>query len=239
MMRAACPMLLLWCCVALAPAPAAAADRTGVVQLMPCAATFSVTEITSDRTAVMVHFGEPIGPFTGPITAYGSDRIWVGMVERTATTERYGVHDVSLELHADGPIEGVSYTPDWATCTFRAGTRPRTGYDRDATSPILTLTNPQPIAPTTCAHPYATAKVTRTVEPTTPAMAAQQGISGLVYVAVALDERGVPQAARVVTSPSPILNNASLAATMRSEYTAEVFRCRPVPGGYMFGIDFG
>ena len=68
----------VWCGVMFAPAPAAAADRAGVVQLMPCAATFSVIEITPDRKAVVVRFGEPTGPFTGPITAYGSDRIWSG-----------------------------------------------------------------------------------------------------------------------------------------------------------------
>jgi outer membrane biosynthesis protein TonB len=96
----------------------------------------------------------------------------------------------------------------------------------------------QPVVPTTCAHPYVAATVTHAFEPATPAIAAQQMISGTVYVAVALDERGVPQAARIVTSPSPVINNASLTAAMRSEYTPEVFRCRPVPGGYIFGVGF-
>ena len=161
------------------------------------------------------------------------------MIEHTATAERYGVHTVSLELHADGPIEGVSYAPAWAACTFRAGTRSRTGYDRDVPSPVLTLANPQPVPPTTCARPYAAATVKYAAEPATPAIAAQQGILGTVYVVVVLDDRGVPQAARIVTSPSAVLNNASLGAAMRSEYTPEVFRCSPVTGGYVFGIEFG
>jgi hypothetical protein len=80
LLRAARLMLLIWSGVVVVQASATAADSAGNVRLMPCAATFSVTEITPDRKVVMVHFGAPAGPFTGPITAYGSDRIWVGLV---------------------------------------------------------------------------------------------------------------------------------------------------------------
>ena len=231
-------MLLVWCGVALAPAPAAAAERTGYVQLMPCAAQFSVTTVASDPNTVMVRFREPAGPFTGPITAYGSDRMWTGIVEQTAAVGRYGIHVVSLELHADGPIEAVSYTPTWAPCTFSAGALPPDGYDRDVPSPVLTLANPQPIAPAACAHPYVATTVTHAFEPAMPERAAQEMISGTVQVAVALNERGTPQAARIVASPSPVLNDASLTTAMRSEYTPAVFRCRPVAGGYIFGLGF-
>jgi hypothetical protein len=205
---------------------------------MPCTGQFSVSKVASDPNAVVVRFREPAGPFTGPITAYGSDRMWIGIVERTVTIEYYGVHEVSLELHADGPIEGVSYTPDWGACTFRAGTRPRDGYDHEVQRPVLALADPQPVAPAMCAHPYAATTVTHAAEPNTPQRAMVLGIAGTVSVAVALDERGVPQAARVVTSPSPVLNVVSLSAAMQSEYTAAVFRCKPVPSGYIFTVDY-
>jgi hypothetical protein len=232
--RAAGPLLMLWCCVVLAPGVASAADRTGSARQMPCAGQFSVTKVAFDPNAVVIRFREPAGPFAGPITAYGSDRMWVGIVERTAMVERNDVRIVSLELHADGPIEGVSYAPAWAACTFRAGTSPPNGYDRDVQSPVLTLANPQPVAPATCAHPYVPTTVTHAFEPVTP----QEAVTGTVSVAVALDERGIPQAARIVASPSPVLNNTSLGAAMGSEYAPAVFRCQPVPGGYIFVVDY-
>jgi hypothetical protein len=55
---------------------------------------------------------------------------------------------------------------------------------------------------------------------------------------MALDEHGKPQAARVVTSPSPLVNDTSLMAAMRSEFTPAIFRCRPVSGGYIYNVDY-
>src|ERR1700679_4216463 len=72
--------------------------------------------------AVMVPLNGPAGPFSGTITAYGHETKWTSTIGRAAVTEHFERPEASVIVRADGPIEGVEYTPTWASCTFHAGT---------------------------------------------------------------------------------------------------------------------
>ncbi len=205
-----------------------------------CAAPLDATKVDGDPNAVVVRVLDWVGAFSGTLTAYGHDRTWTGTLGQSAMVrKRYGGVERSVTLRADGPIEGVTFTPSWTECTLYSGVRSRNGYDApDVERPVLALANPQPIEPANCAAPFRSATVLRAFEPQTPAMAAQQGIQGTVRVAVWLDEHGVPQFTRVVASPSPIVDRAALDAARRSTYAGAIFRCHPVPAGYQFAVDF-
>lgn len=235
MVRAVC-MVALGFVVAFAPFGAAgAADQLGPNPIAACAAPFYATEADGDPNTVVVRAIDLAGPFTGTITAYGADTMWTGKIERAVVTDmRYGGREASLSVRADRPIEGVAYAPDWASCTFHAGTLPRDGYEaRVADRPTLTVGNPQPVEPATCARPYVPTAVIRAIEPRTPA----GGDAGTVRVAVALDASGIVRYARVVTAPST-LNPSAVDAARRSEYSPAVFRCQRVPSGYQFSVQY-
>lgn len=203
-----------------------------------CATDFAVTKIDGDSNAVVVRILDPAAPPAGTISAYGHDRMWTGPVGRSVSTVSNGVREDSFVVRADAPIEGVEYAPSWASCTFHAGTRARNGYDKrdDVERPVLALANPQPVEPAACAHAYVSPAVTHGVDPMAPANADR--VTGDVRVAVALDEHGKPQFTRVVSSPSPVLNGVAQDAAKRSEYTGAIFRCKPVPSGYEYAIQF-
>lgn len=203
-----------------------------------CATDFAVTKIGGDSNAVVVRVLDPAAPLAGTITAYGHDRRWTAPVGRSASTMSNGVREDSFVVRADAPIEGIEYAPSWASCTFRAGTRARNAYDKqdNVERPVVVLANPQPVEPAACAHAYVSPAVTHAVEPTAPANADR--ITGDVLVAVALDDHGKPQFTRVVSSPSPLLNGVAQDAAKRSEFTGAIFRCKPVPSGYEFAIQF-
>jgi hypothetical protein len=184
---------------------------------------------------VVAHARDLAGPFTGTITAYGAERTWTAAIDRSAVVEpRYGGREFSLILRADAPIEGIEYTPTWAPCTFHAGTSAPSGYEpRVAERPTFTVSNPQPIERAACAHSYVAPKVTRAVEPASPGPG-----GGTVTVAVALDERGIPRYTRVIGPRDAFLNPSAVNAAKRSEYQGAVFRCRPVPSGYEFTVQY-
>ena len=224
---------------ALAAAPFSgvrAADPPAPNSLAACASELYATKIDGDPNVVVVRAVDLTGPFTGTITAYGADTMWTAQIERSALTDRrYGGKEASINVRADGPIEGIAYTPSWATCTFHAGARPRNGYDTpDVERPTLTVGNPQPVEPATCAHPYVPTSVVHPVEPITP----PSFDAGNVRVAVALDEHGIVRYARVVATAAASLNASAIDAARRSEYTTAVFRCRPVPSGYQFSVQY-
>jgi TonB family protein len=102
--------------------------------------------------------------------------------------------------------------------------------------------SPGPASPTpaavTCAHPNVPGKVTFAFMPQMPAMAANQGIEGVVYVAVALDEKSHITGMKVVSSPSGILNNAALEAARNSTFQTAIKNCKPVAGDFTFGVVF-
>jgi hypothetical protein len=228
--------------VALVPAVAAvpfgianAADPVVANPYADCAAPFSATKVDGDPNVVVLRAIDLPAPFSGTITAYGADTMWTATIDRATVSDRGYGRETSLNVRADRPIEGIAYAPSGATCTFHAGTRPREGYDaRDVDRPTLTVGNPQPAEPASCARPYVAASVMHAFEPTGPP--GENG--GLVRIAVGLDELGHVRYTRVVASPAARLNPSALDAARRSEYGAAVFRCKPVPSGYQFAIDY-
>ncbi len=232
-----CAMTLV-CAIAVMPFGASdASEPPAAFATVPCTAPFFVTTFEGDPSSVLVRAVDLWGSFTGTITAYGSDRTWTAPIERAALVNlRDGGREASVVVRADGPIEGITYAPNWAPCTFRAGTLSRNGYQtRGPQRPILLVGNMRPLAPASCAKPYVSPTVQRAVEPYTPANA---GAAGIVRVVVALDARGAVQSARVIESPSKTLNVSALGAAARSEYTAAVFRCEPAAGSYEFAIEY-
>jgi TonB family protein len=98
---------------------------------------------------------------------------------------------------------------------------------------------PVPDAPLTCEHPFVEGGADHSVAVDAPPMARQQGIGGVVVVSVTVDENGKPKDARVVSSPSSILNQAALAAARAMTYTPSIYRCVPNPQGpALFHADF-
>ena len=53
------------------------------------------------------------------------------------------------------------------------------------------------------------------------------------------DDHGYARYARIVESPSINLNPSAVDAASKSEYSAAVFRCKPVSSGYQFVVDYG
>ncbi|SRR5665213_51202 len=93
-------------------------------------------------------------------------------------------------------------------------------------------------ATASCAARNAPAAIVHEAVADLPPMALQQGIYGLVEVAVSLDEQGHLVGAAIQTSPSALLNSAALAAARRSRFRAEVRDCRPVATRYVYAIRF-
>ena len=105
-----------------------------------------------------------------------------------------------------------------------------------ATTPVVTP-KPSP-TPLTCARPTVAAMTLRAMEPDTPALAQQQGISGIVHVVVSLDAESRVVGTRIQSSPSAVLNDAALAAARGSQFRTEVKNCEPVAADYVFSVDF-
>jgi len=229
-------LCLAMACVAAFTASPAGADPPAIDPNTACATNFSALRIDGDPNAVVVVADDLAGTFSGTVTAYGHQTKWTGTIGRAAVTEYEAYSEASLIVRADGPIEGVEYTPTWASCTFHAGTRPRGGYDdhRDIQRPVLVVTSPVAIEPVTCTVPFRSTGVVHAPEPIAP----QSRVSGFVRVAVALDDQGIPRFTRVVSSQAAVLNTPSVNAARQSTYTATVFRCQPVPGGYEFAVMF-
>ena len=98
---------------------------------------------------------------------------------------------------------------------------------------------PVPDTPMNCERPFVEGSAEHSVAVEAPAMARQQGITGIVTVSVMVDEHGRPSDARVVSSPSTLLNSAALAAAKAMTYTPAIYRCAPSPQGRaLFRMDF-
>jgi TonB family protein len=215
-----------------------------------CGTIFAATS-TSEPGAVVVRIVDLTDPFDGTIKAYGADRVWTAHVSTSARAvrkteienSRFGwlstQREDSVLVRAEGPIEGVEFDPSWSSCAFRTGVRPPRASDGpDVPRPTVVASNAAPVEPVACAMRYVEPDVTRVRAPDVPSMATQQGITGTVRVQVALDERGGVTFARIVTSPSSILNRAALDAARTSSYRGAVFRCAPVPGGTELSLIF-
>ena len=97
---------------------------------------------------------------------------------------------------------------------------------------------PTPTTPT-CARPNVPARVLRAIEPDTPALAAQQGIHGTVQVIVSLDADSHVAGARIMSSPSAVLNQAAMNAARQSTFQAQIRGCQPIAADYIFSVEFG
>jgi len=93
--------------------------------------------------------------------------------------------------------------------------------------------------PMTCEHPFMEGGADHSVALDAPPMARQQGVGGMVVVSVLVDETGKPNDARIVSSPSSILNQAALAAARSMTYSPAIYRCAPSrQGRALFHVDF-
>jgi len=214
--------------------PAQGAGEPKIDPNTACATTFAAISIKGDPNAAVVRVVDLAAPMAGTITAYGHDRLWTGTVGRSLVTERYGAHETSLVVRADAPIEGIAYAPSWAACMFHAGVRSEMYRREEADGPVLMVTDPRPVEPATCAHPYAQPDVVHASEPTAPG----PGLSGTVRVSVALDERGFPEYTHIISSPQPQLNAPSIESARRTQYKGAIFRCAAVKSGYEFTVEF-
>ncbi len=117
---------------------------------------------------------------------------------------------------------------------------PGLGTD-DGTGSALTPATPAPLAataPPACAVPDRPAITLEPVAPETPPLAAQQGISGQVTVVVSLDTTNRVIGARVLSSPSVLLNAAAIDAARASRFQTEIRDCRPIAADYAFVVEF-
>jgi outer membrane biosynthesis protein TonB len=106
-----------------------------------------------------------------------------------------------------------------------------------ATPPPTPTPKPTP-TPASCARPNVAASTIRAVEPDTPPMAQQQGITGDVQVVVSLDVNSHVTSTHVQSSPSVVLNNAALQAARQSTFQTEIKDCKPVAADYIFTVSF-
>ncbi len=102
----------------------------------------------------------------------------------------------------------------------------------------LCLRGDTPPDASTCITPELPAVVRHAVEPDTPAMAQQQGIQGTVHVRVSLDADSRVVGTSITSSPSTILNAASMFAARQSSYFTARHECKPVPSEYDFAVQF-
>jgi hypothetical protein len=102
-----------------------------------------------------------------------------------------------------------------------------------APTPVPT---PTPLA---CANPNVPPRTLQAYLPETPAIAQQQGISGVVEVIVSLDEAShqvVPPAVR--KTANAILNPAAINAAAKSRFQTEIKNCKPQASKYVFVVEF-
>ena len=105
--------------------------------------------------------------------------------------------------------------------------------------PVVPTASPQPTpTPLSCARREVPAATLHAAEPDTPAVAAQQGISGTVEVIVSLDAQSRVVATRIQSSPSTVLNPAAITAARGSRFRTEIKDCAPVAADYIFSVDF-
>ncbi|HTD35335.1 MAG TPA: energy transducer TonB [Candidatus Elarobacter sp.] len=215
------------------------ARSTSLAPKWPCALGFAATAVPGDPYAAIVRLN--YGPLLpgGTVTAYGVGTRWSGTVDRFASVKHNDTTEYSFIVRADAPIEAVAYEPPKLGCVSRAGVRARDGYDgADVERPATVVADAQPLEPISCTRRYAAPATLQAAEPVMPPAAIEHGISGTVSVAVTLDDRGRPMSAAVVHSPSPFVNEPSIAAAMQSDFSPAIFRCITVPSVYIFSVGY-
>lgn len=78
----------------------------------------------------------------------------------------------------------------------------------------------------------------RRVQPMYPSIARSQRIGGRVVVRVMVSESGAVEEAKVVTSPSPLLNGAALDAAKKMTFEPSLSNGRPVRGSIDVPFEF-
>ncbi|HTD35336.1 MAG TPA: energy transducer TonB [Candidatus Elarobacter sp.] len=221
-----------------AASPTAAPAQSDNLAATTCRIDLQATRIAGEPNAVTVRLRSVPHPGV-TITAYGATTQWSAPIGAYATayTGRGEDKEYSFVVRAGGPIEALLYQRASPPCTTRAAVRDRNGYDGpDVERPTLALGDPKPLEPINCAQRYAPATTLDAFEPKYPPMAEQQQITGVVLVLVSIDEFGKPTRALIQSSPSRLLNPASIDAALRSTFSPEIFRCHTVPGDYVFGV---
>lgn len=90
-----------------------------------------------------------------------------------------------------------------------------------------------------CPVPARQARMTRFVVPAYPDVARAAGFTGSVQVFVRLDASGkVLETGIYKSSGNAALDAAARRAAEASGYSAEIFRCEPIPGTYLYRADF-
>ncbi len=148
----------------------------------------------------------------------------------------------TIKQHASkgGPSEDANTHTEGSTSGVPQGNATSGATGPPATAPPAppTPAPPTPTPPPSCANPNAAPKVVNAVAPDTPALAAQQGIAGEVVVQVDLDATSHLVSAKVVKSPSSLLNNAALLSARQSTFQTEIVNCKPQAASYLFNVDF-
>ena len=117
------------------------------------------------------------------------------------------------------------------------------GTAAPASAPPATPAPPPPTpkptpTPLACAHPNVQATTLQAAEPDMPQIAQQQGISGTVTIQVSLDTTGHVTAAKVLSTPSALLNNAALQAARNSKFQPAIQDCKAIAADYTFLVEF-
>jgi TonB family protein len=94
------------------------------------------------------------------------------------------------------------------------------------------------VAAAACAVRDRPAAVVRAARPDVPAIAEQQRIFGTVHVAVTVGADGSVTQARIVRSPSALLNAAALHTARASTYLPQLRDCAPVRSDYLLTVRF-
>ena len=145
-------------------------------------------------------------------------------------------------VHRGGPVEAPNAhatgdphaIPDAVATGAPVAVKPA-----DTPAPPAATPSPRPTpTPLSCARPNVPATTVRALEPETPSLAQQQGISGTVAVIVSLDAQSRVVGTRIQSSPSAVLNAPALAAARGSQFKTEVRNCEPIAADYIFSVDF-
>ena len=222
-----------------APPARVSAQTDDLASAKTCRNALQATTIAGTPNAVTVRLRSVPDP-GATITAYGATTQWSAPIGPYATVPlgRSDEKEYSFVVRADAPIEAVLYHRASPACTSHAAVRERDS-DEDGPEverPTLTLAGAKPLEPIYCAQRYAPATTLFAARPETPAIAQIAGISGVVQVLVSVDEFGKPTRAVVQSSPSNVLNKASIDAALQSTFRPETFRCHTVPGDYIFSV---
>lgn len=221
-----------------APPTAASPQTESDAAVRTCGIGLQATKIEGTPNAVTVRLGSPPAP-GATITAYGTTTQWSAPIGpyAIASVARGEYKEYSFVVRAGGPIEALLYQRANPPCTTHAAVRERNSYDGpDVERPTLALGDAKPLDPINCAQRYAPATTLDAFEPKYPPIAQQQRITGVVVVVVSIDQFGKPTRAVIQSSPSRLLNPASIDAALRSTFSPETFRCHTVPGDYIFGV---